>query len=272
MKLPYIDQGGHRRILAALPTPSNHQYTIKPHTWAQGVAAGDLPDIKISDILPFKNIRHDVPILDQGSQAACLPHAWVTAFMIARAVSGAPPLPLSPWFLYTLINHDEDSGSNAGEAYNALMNIGVCPDNLVPHGTIRPYGYSDQAKDCASRFRLRKAFRIHGFEQAVIAASLGYGITFDIHVGDNLTVNSDGVARYEKGETNHEVFAGEGYVIINGKPYLDGRNSWGTTWGVHGRCYWQESHLNDSQETYALEAVYDDPQDTEMPAPCNVGS
>jgi len=192
----------------------------------------------------------------------CLPHAWTTAMMLARAVSGAGFTKLSPWFLYSLINGGRDAGSNAGDAYQALTTTGICPDALVPYATIRPAGYNADAKTAAARFKIQTAYQIQGFEQAVIAAALGYGITFDLHAGMGFDVDSSGICAYCYGlGNNHEVFAGEQYALINGKPYIGGRNSWGTQWGVQGRCYWQPKHLDNSDETYAVTLVSADPQD-----------
>jgi hypothetical protein len=266
--LPYVEQDGEKRILARLPTPKGHAVFSVP-TWDEGVASGELPDIPFKDVKPFSRVRTDVPILDQDGRGACLPHAWSEAVMISRAVSGAPFVKLSPWFLYTLINGGRDAGSNAGDAYEALTSIGISPDADVPYATIRPRGYNQAAMTSAGRFKLRIAFQIKGFEQAVIAASLGYAVPFDLCAGAGFDVDSDGICRVLRGFNNHEVLAGEEYRIVKGRPYIGGRNSWGTRWGVEGRCLWQPAHLDGSQETYAVEAVAEDPQDGDLPPPLN---
>jgi len=265
-EFPYLDAGGEKRLLARLPTPQDHKIRTLIPTWDQGVSAGTLPPVQFKDIKPFKHIRDDVPILDQDGKGACLPHAWTSATMISRAISGAAFTKLSPWFLYSLINGGWDAGSNAGDALQALTETGICPDSDVPYATIRPKGYNAAAMKAASRFKLRTAYKIEGFEQAVIAASLGYAITFDLHAGMGFDVDSDGICAYLRlGGNNHEVMAGEEYVTINGKPYIGGRNSWGEQWGVKGRCYWQPNHLDHSEETYAVAFTTDDPSDSNMP-------
>ncbi len=262
IELPYVDTpDGHRRWLAALPTPDGHLMKALP-TWA---GAG-FPTIPRSDWRLFSRPWASVPMLDQDGRGACLPHAWAEAVMIARAISGAPHVDLSPWFLYSLINGGSDDGSNAGDALQALTTTGIAPVSDVPYGIIRPAGYSQAAMKAAARFKLTDAVAINGFDQAVSAALMGWTVCFDCQAGGGFDVDRDGVCAYLGRRTNHEVMAGEAVArLASGQYVLGGRNSWGTSWGMLGRCYWTEDHLNNSQETYAVRFVADDPQDPDMP-------
>ena len=263
-----VEHSGDTRVLSWLPTPTDHPFHVSAlPTWE----STGLPTLALKDIPPFKRHWDSVPILDQNGKGACLPHAWTAATMIARAISGAPYVPLSPWFLYSLINHGQDSGSNAGDACQALTETGICAADLVPYGTIGPAGYNEAAKTAAARFKLRPdgAVSIQGFEQAVSAAYYGWCVCFDLCAGGGFDVDSDGVCAFLGGGNNHEVMAGEEFAMIGGQPRIGGRNSWGTRWGVNGRCLWTPQHLDGSQETYAVRFVIDDPQDNTLPPAVN---
>lgn len=230
-----------------------------------GWSSTGLPTLKLSEIPEFDRTQSSVPILDQNGKGACLPHAYSEAVMIARAISGAPFIKLSPWFLYSLINRGMDQGANAGDAIEALLTIGIATDESVPYGTIRPAGYSQQAKTIAQRFKLRDAVKIEGFEQAVSAVYFNWAVCFDLQAGPGFDTNQDGICKYLGPGNNHEVLAADKFKLINGKPYLGGRNSWGTRWGQNGHCYWSPNHLDGSNETYAVRFIQDDPQDNDLP-------
>ncbi len=262
MDFPSIQHGGHTRILNWRPTPKGHPMMALP-----GWESTGLPSLKLSDIPEFDRRRMTVPILDQDGKGACLPHAFASAMMIARETSGAPYVPLSPWFLYTLIDNGVDKGSNAGDAIAALTKYGICENDKVPYGSVGLTAYPDALMANAARFKLRVdgCVKIAGFEQAVCAAYFDWCVCFDLQAGNGFDADSDGVVPYLGPDTNHEPLAGERYKLIDGQPRLGGRNSWGTTWGDKGFCYWTPEHLDNAQEMYALKFVVDDPQDPEMP-------
>lgn len=261
--LPYYDDPtGVRRWLTAFPSPPDHPLRSSP-TWTQ---AG-LPLLSYAEMGDFARVWSVVPILDQEESSACLPHAFAEAMMIARAVSGAPYIPLSPWFLYSLINGGVDLGSNPGDAVTALMQYGIAPASLVTPGTLGPPGINKAATTAATRFKMRKQVRITTMLEAVNAAWFGWAIPFDINA-DGLNTSPNGVATYTPGGSNHEVLAGEQFRLDPKLgPLLGGRNSWGTAFGVNGRCWWTTRHIENSMETHAIQSAYDDPQDADMPPP-----
>jgi hypothetical protein len=196
----------------------------------------------------------------------CVAHAFASAAMIARSMSGAPYVPLSAWFLYSMINGGHDGGAIGGDAVEVLQKHGICPFNLVPYGTIKPAGYSDEARKAATRFMLLNYVQIKTFEEAVNAAYYGWGIGFDVRVAGQFETDKHGAPPFSRGQNNHEVFAGEEYVILpDGRRAIGGRNSWSEKWGVDGRCYWTEDHINYSDTCFAIQYMIEDPEDAEMP-------
>lgn len=258
----YIDPHGEKRYLTALPTPDDHKMKALPDWVGAGFEVLDLKQIQ-----PFSRIWDVVPILDQNGKGACLPHAWTTGFMIARAISGAPYVKLSPWYLYSLINNGRDAGSYAGAAVEALLEKGICRDELVPYATVRRTYDTHAADSDAVNYKLREAVQITTFEQAVTAAFWGWAILFDVEAGGGFDTNNEGVCAFLGRRNNHEVMAGEEFKLLkSGEPVIGGRNSWSEKWGVKGRCYWTRRHIEASQTTYALRYTVVDPHD-KMPPP-----
>ena len=247
--LPYfVDPQGETRILAALPTPTNHMMMSAVPTWLE---AG-YQTIDRKDWRTFSRVQSSVPILDQNGKGACLPHAFARWMMLLRIKMGLPFVKLSPWFLYSLINRGMDAGSNAGDAIQALRTTGICPDDLVPYTTIRPKGYNQAAMQAASEFKLVEAVRLKGFDEVVSAVIQGWDVCIDVCAGAAYNTDSDGVVRYLPGGNNHEVFVGEGLArLASGEYVLDGANSWGERWGVKGRCFYRDRTINASGECWA---------------------
>lgn len=268
----YINAGGEKRLLTWRPTPKGHPTFGALPTWEQHAADEGLPPIRFADLKPWRSVRTDVPILDQNGRGACVTHSAAANVMLARAAAGYTFVDLCPWWLYCQVNRGVDAGSNLGDAVQVLTAKGIPPRGIVPERSVRIDRATDvKAVEQAGRFKVAKVARITGgFEQACVAAFLGYGVSFDLCAGLGFDVNSDGVCRVCLGFNNHEVLAGEEFALIGGKPYIGGRNSWGTQWGVQGRCYWQPAHLDRSQETIAIRFVDPDPQDPDAPGKCPV--
>lgn len=263
-ELPYvITPDGEKRFLAALPTPSDHIMRALPTYEGAGF---DMIPRSAWPTHQFSRRWTVVPILDQNGRGACLPHSWARRCMLARVRSGAPFVKFSPWFLYTLINGGVDAGSNAGDALQALKTTGICHWESVPYLTIRPRGYSQAAMSEAAQNKLGDAVRITSFEEAVSAAYFGWDICFDVYAGSFFNTDSRGIVPRRRGPNNHEVGAGEEFKLLpDGTPLIGGDNSWGTQWGMNGFCYYLEDTINDSQETYAVRWMAQDPTDSEMP-------
>lgn len=285
---------GQRRLLLALTTPKDHpvgamvtkfedsdlptmtivQIESSIQDLAQQAAAnaarieGRSVTKAMADAVPeIDRVLSEVPIIDQSQEGACLPHAFASAMMLAKAEAGDAFLDLDPWFLYSLINGGVDQGSAAGDAVQALMQVGICPRGIVPYGTIAPAGYSNAAVIAAQKCKLRTAIEIKGYEQALTAILYGWSVAFDVRAGNLFVPDSNGVCRFLPGPTNHEVLACEQIKGFNGVYCIGGRNSWGTSWGLNGRTYWQPRHLDRSDTAYAIKLVSGDPTADPLPSP-----
>lgn len=265
--LPYVvTPDGQKRYLAANPSPSDHP-ARGLRTYSQA-GFEVIPRAEWKDI-QFKREYKNIPILDQNGRGACLPHAWARACMKARVNSGAPFVKLSPWFLYTLINGGADAGSNAGDALLALQSYGICHDETVPYGVIRPKGYSQAAMDQAKLNLLADAVRVTTPEEMTSAIYYGWIVCIDVYASASFTPGMDGVLPFRRGFNNHEVEIGEEFRIDgSGRPLWRLTNSWGTAWGVGGYGYCTEDMLAASQESYAVRYMTISPQDDpELPPP-----
>lgn len=252
------------------PTPSDHPaYRARSFTEVHESAGGTIKPL--ATIAPFRRVWSQVPILPQGNSNSCLPHSWSMAVDISLAESNLYRGPSSAWFLYSLINNGTDEGSSPGDAITALMTHGICPDTMVPRGTLGPPGYSAEAMAAASDCRLVDHALITTWEEAVNAAYFGWALCFDIDAGDgNQQIETDprGVCSFFPGQTDHEIMAGEQYNILSdGTPVLGGRNPWGPDWGVKGRCWFTDQHRSGANEVRAIRAVAVSLTTPSMPPP-----
>lgn len=256
-----LDVNGVKRCLGKTATPKNHLLSAALPTFADR----GFPLIKLADLPLFDRVYKEIPILDQGHLGSCLPNAWSTACMLSRATSGAPFVPLSPNFLYSLINRGIDQGSNSADAITALATIGIAPQTATPDDIYKP---TVEAKTQAARFKLRDVIKLENFEEAANAAYYGWGVCLGMRITSAFAVDSNtGICTYIPGNDNHEVFVGEQLRVIDGKFYLGSRFSWGVKWGLNGRCFLSQAHIDNSSDIHAIRYMYDDPNDTELPPP-----
>lgn len=263
--LPYVIQGGEKRYLAALPTPHFHVMRARP-SWREFTGESIIPRSEWQNHA-FETRRTNVPILDQNGHGSCVGFAATAALMIERDRTGAPFVLLSGDQLYTWINSGGDSGSNGGDAVQALETHGVCPASLVNGRPLRPPGISTDAIAAGLRFRLKDAVQITSLEEAVTAVIMRWTLIIDVEAGPRYGTDSNGTVSYLGRATNHEqAITAEGLRIVNGKVQLLGRNSWGTSWGMGGFGWYVEEHITSSNLIMALRGTVEDPQDSDMPA------
>lgn len=185
-------------------------------------------------------------ILNQGEISSCVGNGWAGACRRARVLAGMEDVKLSPGFVYSLINHNQDRGAIISDGINALLKIGTCTYATVGQKPFYQKQMPAEAKKEAERFRLVDCFQCDTWEETCSALQTGrYTITFGVMVGNNWThFDKYGVCGHDRGPGNHCV-AADGMVKVNGKWVLDGYNSWGYDFGPwkNGRMYLDREHL-----------------------------
>lgn len=265
----YVDQVVNgvleRRLLTALPTPRDHAIMALPG-WEAATGITPIPRADWPNIC-FENKHTSVPILDQNGHGACVGYAATSIAMILCDRMGFTYELLSADFLYTLINGGFDAGANGGDAIQKMQEVGIAPARLVPGRPIRPAGYSAEARTAAAAYRLRLdgAIPLGTFDEVVTAVRFGWQILFDVQASGAYNTGPDGTVRYCGRFTNHEQSAGEGLRMVNGDMQVLGRNSWNTVWGQDGFGWYQRSHFENSNATFAVKYMNSNPNDPRNP-------
>lgn len=224
-----------------------------PRYSAPSWAAAGKTLIPIGQIPPFRRVWAQVQTKDQGQSSACVPTTWAMVTEISLHRMGFNPPPLSPDFLYSLVNGGSDSGSSPGDVIDILAGTGVCPASFVPRGTLAPAGYSAEAMTAAFNYRLAGTVRPMTFEELVNALWDGWVGGLDVCTDDGrgFGLDSRGVAAFSSGPTDHEIFVGEAYNILDdGTRVVRCRNPWGPEWGVNGSGWITEQHVEAAGEVH----------------------
>lgn len=238
-----------------------------PHFFAllkQGVEILPESEIKDFDVWPV-----DIKIKDQDSKGACNGHASATMTEICRALAGQAYVPLSAWWVYSILCGGVDQGSNIGEALTLLRDKGCAPESTVPYGLINPNNLTDGAKTAASRFRLEIGNQITTWEEIVSAIATGEAVNLSICVASNFnSLDAEGVPGVGRGAGNHAVCCAAG--IKTSKKWgklIKMPNSWGDRWGWKGFCWLSRDHIESCSwfEAIVAKAVADDPNDPDNP-------
>lgn len=115
------------------------------------------------------------------------------------------------------------------------------------------------------RYRLSMAFKCNSFDEICQAINLGFCCPLGIKVGDNFSnVDSEGVCPlYDRGGGGHCIL---GVGLKKHARYgwlIKIQNSWGTRFGINGFAYLRREHFNQmSPDAFAIQAAFDDPQDS----------
>src|SRR5262245_40285077 len=214
--VPFVlDRLGNRRYLANLPgepklgtAPFSEQLELIPRSkWAA---------------VDFRFLGASV--LNQHQSLACVGHAACTAFTVAwRLRGGSNDDEFSPCFVYGMINHGVDGGSNIGEALDCLRASGICLDSEVPEGMLFQRDFPQQAFATAKRFRVELAISCPTFDEIASAIQLNFPVAFGIDIGDDFNTGEGGILGERVGprrpDHGHAMCA-VGLQLIDGKPYL----------------------------------------------------
>lgn len=260
--LPYIDFGGHRRYLAALPNQPGKVYAPSFRIVSAVIPRSEWQELDYSGFY--------APILDQNGYNACAGHAGATTFTREWSKSGRTQHPFSAWYLYTQVCGGFDGGANLGDCIQSMTSIGMVDDSQVPHGVYRKGQIPAGCDDTAKRFRLRQAYELNSFDDLGTALMLGYTLYFGINVGQRFGNLDTGGVPGVGGWGGHALH-GCGLVKVlsgsyQGRWAIRTQNSWSTAYGQQGFCNLVEEHFHGSAfGAYAVKGLNDDPQDSTNP-------
>jgi C1A family cysteine protease len=222
-------------------------------------------------MLPSKmDLRPNMPpIYAQGGLGSCTAQAIVAAVVYLLKKQKSSLIQPSRLFLYynervILGTVDEDSGAMIRDGMKSLAKDGVCQELMWPY-TIQNFTKkpSDACYREASRHQALKYFRIptSNLAQCKMCLAMGFPFVF-------------GMAVYESFETSEATRTGEVPMPLPTETMLGGhavlavgyddirkvvicRNSWGSSWGMHGYftlpyAFLQNSDFTDDYWTLRL--------------------
>lgn len=254
--LPYVEQGGHRRILAALPR--RQTYGARRFRDVYGVIPrSSWQEVDFSAVVPHW-------ILDQDGTGSCVGHGSCTAFTYGWLLGGATPQEFSACFLYGLINGGSDNGAVVGDALQALKTTGICLLSQVPEGKIYKRDFPQDAFTTAARFKISDAVDCPSFDEIGSALMMRRPVSFGVEIGQAFEPDGSGVIPDQRGGGGGHCMCAMGLKQINGKWHLKVQNSWGEKWGLQGFCYMPESYFQGG-DNWAVEFAAEDPQEENVP-------
>lgn len=206
---------------------------------------------------------------DQGEQGACFAFAGTHAQNLCDALALTAPAPslvkYAPaclsWNTRVLMGTtDQDSGGNLGDAIQAQEQVGTCVESLMPYSDQvfnvppSPAAVGDEATHKAT-------FRAYPLDlsdpQAIPKAlSAGYPVYFGFWVWRGFeNTGSDGLVPAFDG-TNLGGHAQLAFYDPGAPSGTFGdQNSWATSWGKNGNCYFPLAAAQTVMEAYGLVPV-----------------
>lgn len=251
---------GETRRLGSIPSDPRLVAAAPPYTGEV------LPE---SELREFDDWPSTIKIKDQDGKGACNGHATATACEMARHVEGEPYVPLSAWYVYSILCGGVDRGSNILEAYELIGRDGIAPEDAVSYGLINPRKLTAEAHAAAPRFRMEVGESLTTWRQIVSAVMLRQSLNLAVQVGNRFnSLDSEGVVGVDRGPGNHAVSVGLRLKKSAKHGWLVGmHNSWGTVWGQDGHCYLSEAVIEAVRyfECFSVKAVVEDPSDPDNP-------
>jgi hypothetical protein len=260
--LPSIkDDLGNVRPLGFLPGDPKRMMAIP------APAAGEL--IPEADWIEFDEWPDPIKIKDQDGKGACNGHAAALGAEVIRWTSGAPHVPLSAWYVYSILCGGIDRGSAILDALDLLQSKGDAPESEVQYGLINPNRLTAQAHTAAAHYKMEIGSRISTPQEIGSAIQRRQVINLAVCVGNSFNnLNGDGVPGLGRGFCNHAVFVGGGMKRDKGGKWLGKMaNSWTTAWGLNGFCWLPIDYVPTASafEAYTLRAPFDDTADITDP-------
>lgn len=215
---------------------------------------------------PISFAGYDVPIMDQGRHGSCVGHGAAGAFWKSWLISGATPHEFSPCFVYGLGNGGRDAGMVISDALDILTNTGICLASEVPEGMIWKQQFPASAMTTARRFRVAKAYHAGSFDEIATGLQMGFIPVYGIYVGNDFgSLDREGVAPAYRWTANHCMYGDELVKLPSGRWAIRDNNSWTERFGNGGRCYLTEQHFGRDCDAFLIQAVCEDPQETNLP-------
>lgn len=191
---------------------------------------------------PSREIWGPDRIKDQDGRGACQGYASAYLEEKVRELDGQESVILSGDFSYSLVNGGRDRGSQLIDGFEAGMEIGYCPEDTpgLVRWEYRKSRMPRAAFEAAPRFRGHEGFVCRTEQEFTSAIAYGWVGVVAVHVaGAYSQLDRYGVSRGGNGVGNHAVCVDD--VIWDAQLGLfkfDSPNSWRTTWGDNGRCYY----------------------------------
>lgn len=176
---------------------------------------------------------------------------------------------LSDTYTYSWINGGHDQGSMLADACDSIQEHGVClAESCGPDAIYRRLYDTKKADAEAARFKVRECYAIRTdvaddlmWRTFWTALCLGFKVGVAVQVGGRFDhLDSDGVCGVDGGQGNHAVHS-DG-IKWAGRLLATSGNTWGTTWGMHGRMNLRQEHFEQTigvHEHYAVRTAIDDP-------------
>jgi len=261
--------GGVPRLLSRIP-PRDSSWMDMFMPWDRGM--GYLAD---DDIQPFECIDYDLMTVDQGQIGSCTNGASKGAAHKLRYKSGEHFIELSGTWGYVHCNNGRDQGASISDVVNYIAGNGLCTEAACPQTAwnLRQVPDQNKAKDEANRFRYAEVYRCQSFRDALDATMRGFEVVGAVMVGNrfNSVDRNTWLCGLDRGPGNHAIHMSYGIRMINGKPALICRNSWGDNWpwkDARGFFCLDQPRFDcvSYQECMAIRYMPRDPQDADVPA------
>lgn len=263
----FIELDGGIRVATGLQTPSSRPLTFSPFLTSSRKLTKQQIQEWIGDPRRTscrKFFTASEWIFSQDTIGSCNAAAAVVALEKTRETLGRDNVKLSPEFLYGQINGGRDRGSMLDDGMKAIMEIGTCRREMVPHQEYRSSRMRPECLMDASRFRGFECYRIDNELGIATAAASNYMIIVALHAGNRfMRLDRNGVAGSESGSGNHAVHIDD-VRIRDGQLEFDMVNSWGLRYGEEGRAWttWAAHYARTVRHHafYAIRGATRDPQ------------
>lgn len=211
------------------------------------------------------------PVYDQGQLGSCTANALCGADEIDQIKQGSksvfrPSRLFVYWFERFLEGTvSTDSGAQIRDGIKVLNKYGVCSESLWPYNpaqfTVQPNAACLKAA-LPNRISKYQSIDNSNIDNVKYALSLKYPVVFGFTVYESF--ESDSVAQtglVPMPTAGEQVLGGHAVVAVgydSSTGRITVRNSWGSSWGDKGYCYFPEAYLSNldlASDFWALDFV-----------------